>query len=239
MKPIPLRLIMTAGVMVALAVLSMPPGCKDPDDFKPPEDTLYDAPAPPGCLAPPDSYLYIPLGLPLYVTMDWTDVDSAMGYQLELTREGDTAKVLEIDSSYYVRGFTTDMQFGEYVWRVRASSSHWIGGYTGWSPYRRFGVDYQPFRPTIVKPAPAESLFVDSLPAAIALEWTRVRDETYYDIKIFLDSLTCVESVTGDTVYEFWPDLPGHYTWQVRANSWHWQMPGRWAYSDFHVILNK
>lgn len=239
MKPTPLRIIIGMVCVISLAFLSLPSGCKDPNEFKPPEDSLIKPPAPPSAIAPQDSYLYIPTVFPLYVILQWTEVDSADVYQVELTRQGDSATIRSVDSSSYPIGFADDTRFGNYLWRVRASNGRWIGGYTSWSSYRHFGVDYQPYRPMLIKPAPSESLFYDSLPAVITMEWNRVRDETYYDIKIYLDSLVSVETVSEDTLYEFWVEAPGHYSWQIRANSRHWEKPGRWAYSDFYLVLNK
>ena len=239
MNPSMIRRFMILIALVVLVILSLPTGCKNPDDFKPPEDTLFDAPAPPTAFAPQDSYLFVPVVFPFYVTLDWTEVDSAEIYQVELTREGDTAKIQNVDSSYYIIGFTDDTRFGDYLWRVRASSSHWIGGYTGWSAYYHFGVDYQPFWPMIIRPAPSESLFADSLPAPVIMEWNRVRDESFYDLKIFKDSIAYFEGSINDTIFEFWIEETGHYSWRVRAYSPRWQQPGRWAYSDFYVVLNK
>ena len=238
MKPTPLRLIITAAAVIVLVVLSMPSGCKDPNDFEP-GDTLVDAPAPPTAIAPQDSYLYMPTGFPFYVTLQWNEVDSAEVYQVELTQQGDSATIRNVDSSYYVIGFTDDTRFGDYLWRVRASSGRWIGGYTGWSVYSSFGVDDQPFFPTIIRPAFSESLFVDSLPAPVMMEWNRVRDESRYDIKIFRDTTTYFESSISDTLFEFWVEDTGYYSWRVRAYSPRWQMPGRWAFSVFYVMQMK
>jgi hypothetical protein len=238
MKPTPLRLIITAAAVIVLVVLSMPSGCKDPNDFEP-GDTLVDAPAPPTAIAPQDSYLYMPTGFPFYVTLQWNVVDSAEVYQVELTRQGDSATIRNVDSSYYVIGFTDDTRFGDYLWRVRASSGHWVGGYTGWSSYYHFGVDYQPFWPMIIRPAPSESLILDSFPQPVTMEWNRVRDETKYDIMIYLDSIAYYEGSVDDTMFNYWFYEPGHFYWQVRANSQHWQMPGRWAYSDYYIVLTK
>ncbi len=233
------RILAGTAIVVFLAVLFLPAGCQNPNDFKPPEDTLLPPPPAPSILAPPDSYLFIPVVFPAYVNLQWSEIESAEVYQVELARIGDTATLRNVDSSYYSIGFPDDTRFGNYVWRVRASSTRWLNGYTAWSPYFHFGIAYQPRGPLLIKPEWAESIFVDTLPKNVAMEWTRVRDETFYDVKIFLDSLAVVESVTGDTFYEFWADEPGHYYWQVRANSWHWQMPGRWAYSNFYLVLNK
>ncbi len=110
--------------------------CRDPADFKPVIDTLLFPPPAPQLLTPPDSYVYITGEEELYFQLNWSTVDSAEVYVLELNIVGQSATVI-LDSTTYL-GLIDKHHFGLNSWCVRASSPRWKGGYTDWSEFRIF-----------------------------------------------------------------------------------------------------
>ncbi|MGB7055650.1 MAG: hypothetical protein WBE28_10060 [bacterium] len=116
-------------------------GCMDPDEYKPedpPQKT--DPPLGPSALLPLQDALF---RSEYYcaVTLDWTTVDGARGYEFQVDMDS------SFTSSYPYQGQFPPASFSAvcfppvttYFFRVRAYSDAWTW-YTDWSEVRRFHV---------------------------------------------------------------------------------------------------
>jgi hypothetical protein len=120
-------------LLLALMVFACDEGGYEYED-----PNLPDAPDPPVTTYPRDgqqlSYAY-----PDTVTLAWNEVSGANTYDVTVYSDSNLTTV-------YARGedlsrATLDVVFprwGIFYWHVRAKSTRWKGGYTGWSPTVRF-----------------------------------------------------------------------------------------------------
>jgi len=134
-KIVPIIFVKILLLSIAVILLTNT-ACRDPGDFKPDVDTLLFPPPAPQLLTPPDSYAYITGKDELYFQLNWSAVDSAEVYELELSIVGHSATVI-LDSASFL-GLIDKYHFGINLWCVRASSPRWKGGYTDWSEFRIF-----------------------------------------------------------------------------------------------------
>jgi hypothetical protein len=118
------------------------PGCKDPNDFQPPEDTLVNPPDPPFLFHPMDDTFFLLHGYPLYVTMEWSYIEETEFYCLQVANRFDSL-FTDVDP-FEVHTNTYTMQIDSndyYYWRVCAYSPNWKW-YTAWSPTWSFWTHY-------------------------------------------------------------------------------------------------
>jgi hypothetical protein len=128
------RLVICLSVAVLALVNCMDPGEYEPEE--PPQKT--DPPGPPSAVLPLQDTVFRS-EYSHWVTLDWTSVDSAEGYEFQVCN----------DSTFYA-AFPYQGQFPPfsfcamcypplttYYFRVRAYSDAWIW-YTDWSNIRRF-----------------------------------------------------------------------------------------------------
>jgi hypothetical protein len=225
-------------VLFLVTVFFIPSGCKNPDEYKPPEDTLLTPPDAPTPQAPADSFVFMPGGLPTYIRLDWTPVSGADIYQLEVTFRDYNPTVTELTDNSYVLGINDTGKMGDYRWRVRAAGTGWKGGYTSWSPAKSFGVRFRPPPPNLVYPANGETIYIDSLPGGnLTFSWNRVQDEQYYEMEVLEDSAVIFGGIVSDTFYQLTIEDTAFYQWQLRAGSSHWELMTPWTgYWDFYVV---
>ncbi len=119
-------------------------GCKNPNEYKPPFDSLSPPPSAPQLISPKnDTVMYYQTPHPHDVTLKWSVVDDAQYYLLQIANDSTTLSDVdeinvETDSCIYT---VTRNSF--YFWRVRAYSRKWTW-YTEWSETRHFGAFYSP-----------------------------------------------------------------------------------------------
>ena len=120
------------GVISIILFIGLPSGCKDPDEYQPPQDSLISPPEAPHLLNPPDDtgWVYIQALGPVIVDFEWTPVDGAEYYELHLYADSNMTDTTIYKVSYN----TVTIAFLPRLiyWRVRASSSRWTW-FTDWS----------------------------------------------------------------------------------------------------------
>ena len=224
------RLAFLGLVTVVLTVIGLDQGCKDPNDFKPPEDTLADPPAAPKLLSPIDYYVRMPDGPTCRLTLDWEAIPDAERYEIDFTSLHNGSWTVSYDTnSFTVR---LEKEPGQYLidhftWRVRAANTHWKY-YTGYSETRHFEVRYRPPAPLLVLQSDDTTLVVDSLPYLVLFDWMPVQDEQHYDLDLFIDSFP-LEFQVSNHYYRCTIDDTGTYYWYVRASNPLWQYPSYWS----------
>jgi len=214
-------------ILMAVGYLTINPACKNPNDFKPPEDTLVFPPLPPRLLSPVDRYAFITDGIELSFRLEWEPVDSADTYILELTLNGHPNSIA-LDSNSYEGGVDSD-HFGTNTWRVRVSSSRWKGSYTEWTETRIFYTRNRPQPPYLYQPPYDTSLSYDSMPAPVGFSWGTVTGAHFYNVEIYKDHQPIYCDNPDQCLDTIYVDDTGHYEWRVRATSDLWQLPGQWS----------
>lgn len=128
-------------VIVAL-FLNFNEGCKDPNDYKPPEDTLDLPPAAPQLVYPlNNTEIYYEDPFPHEVEFQWTAVEGSELYEFQTSNDTIFNSIpQQITTNSLIFVFNNNMRI---YWRVRAYSSHWQY-YTNWSEVWRLGVYYAP-----------------------------------------------------------------------------------------------
>lgn len=111
-------------------------GCQDPDEYRPPGDTLVEPPGPPSLLAPPNDTQYVLIPNPGFqdVYFSWTAVENAQYYQLEYSADENfnESQIVTASVPAVVVRFFSPIGF---YWHVRAGSDWWTW-YTAWSDVR-------------------------------------------------------------------------------------------------------
>jgi|GEM_PF-607239 len=204
--------------------------CKDADEFEPPPDTLVAPPAAPEIASPVNDFVFMPPYFPFDIILEWDALAQAERYELEITRGSDVpyAIMLDYDFSIY-RVYLDTIYFHQYKWRVRATSSEWIGGVTEWSGQRAFEVRDRPRWPTLLMPANGSVFYSDSLGVYLTCRWDTVSDEQFYEIKFMKDTTVVEQNTSSYPQYDFVAYDTGTYYWAVRAGSSLWQQYSWWA----------
>ncbi|HEX7320526.1 MAG TPA: hypothetical protein VF399_09255 [bacterium] len=226
-------------VVVSCVWMVIQPGCRDPYDFEPPDDTLLPPPGAPITRHPPDRFVTMHMGSNYYITIDWDSVAGAEIYVVEITGETDDPQYFNLDSTALRFCILITDMLGHYQWRVCAGSSSWQGGYTEYSPLRNFEARAQPDGPVLVYPPNGVVFYLDSLSADLTLRWDTVQDEEFYELEVYHGVDTVENITTVQTSYILGLVNSGTYTWHVRANSRYWQYPGKWSsWYTFFVIFS-
>lgn len=120
--------------------INLNPGCKDPDEYAPPQDSLVQAPAPPQLITPPDSdVVSLTMGLGVDVYFEWSAIADAEFYEIDVSNDEAFSIVIQ-HHKVYAHSATLTFDFpGDYFWRVRAYSPLWTW-YTIWSEARYFWI---------------------------------------------------------------------------------------------------
>lgn len=127
-------------VLCALVIflINLNPGCKNPDEYAPPQDSLVAPPAPPQLIAPADSELFSQTpGIAMNIYFEWSSVTDAQYYQIQVALDVAFNNTLFNENVYAHSTTLTFYQPGEFFWRVRAYSPLWTW-YTNWSEIRYF-----------------------------------------------------------------------------------------------------
>ncbi|MGQ9701542.1 MAG: hypothetical protein ACUVQT_03700 [bacterium] len=209
--------------------------CKDPDNYKPPVDSLLPPPPPPELLTPPDSFIHMPRGdNRLYIS--WKILEGAEIYEINFVDLNIMKQwTFTLDTNYISQNWYG--YYSRFTWRVRAYGPGWEY-YTEWSAPRYYEVVKMPFEPPqLIYPPCDTTLYFDSLPAYIELIWSPVPGARFYDYQIFVTGQMIYENTTSTTNTVFLVDSPTSYSWCVRANSPLWEFPTNWALSRFLVQL--
>jgi len=115
--------------------------CKNPEDFKPTEDSLIEPPEPPELISPPADTIYVwtpGIGDIYNLDFEWTFVNGAERYELEVSTDA-TFQNSEIHATG-VNSITIGFHnCNKYFWHVRAISKAWTW-YTEWSVLRSFRI---------------------------------------------------------------------------------------------------
>lgn len=227
-------LIIMSGAFVLLT-----PGCQNPHDFEPPEDSLSPAPDPPVPLAPDNGYVYMFQEPPFSITtiFEWTPLEDAEFYEIEYTV--DTFPPVTITNETHVCTlFTKDTTSRrcKHYWRVRASSPVWEW-FTEWSGSRWFEMRQQPFGPPLQYPPDNAVFLTDTFPFIVEIQWDTIFDEEYYEILVYKDSTLFEQSLVNANDYLLYITDHAWFSWQVRAGSLNWQYYSLWS-EPWHFGVN-
>ena len=222
-------------IFIFLVLLGMyvQPGCKDPDEFEPPEDSLVPPGEPPQPIAPISGFVYMwvyeNLPFEVLVEFEWTAVDQAESYQWEyiidtfppiIQNYGNNSCTLLIRN--------TIGRFCNHYWRIRAGSSAWTW-FTDWSEQWYFELRKKPAGPQLLYPPNDTTFYVDSFPAIIEIQWDTVQDEEFYEMRIFKDAVLQDQFYVNENFYEMYVEDTMQYSWQVMASSSYWQYSSYWS----------
>jgi hypothetical protein len=222
--------IILAHIVIALVIFSFTiyPGCKDPFEHAPPEDSLVPPPQPPVFLNPVDNFVLMTDSQNFRVAMNWEEVEGADIYQIEIEGDSYPKGIINVDTNYYEFGILLFDMLDKYTWQARAHSSNWET-YTTWSEKWHFETRLRPPPPQMLYPPNDTIFYVDSLPVLFELKWDIVQDEEFYQLQIFKDdSLIDLLIVFTNNHIVYITEL-GQYKWQVRASSSNWQHYTFWS----------
>jgi len=129
------------SIFVIILCINLNSGCKSPEEYEPPPDSLIPPPEAPELIRPPDdtSYWFGQAGQSwdfVVVVFEWTSVSDAQFYELEIatTPNFGTSVIYDIK----VSSTKTTVLFYNPVncyWHVRAESNQWTW-FTDWSEIR-------------------------------------------------------------------------------------------------------
>ena len=225
-------------ILMAVGYLTINTACKNPNDFKPPEDTLNQPPAPPQLFSPIDYYVRMPDAPTGRLLLTWEAIKDAELYEIFFTSDSNGQWTVPYDTNFFsMRLEKEPWQYliDKFTWKVRAFSSLWQYS-TDWSEPRHFEVRFKPLPPQLTYPANDTNVIFDSLPAEINFMWDRVQDEQFYDLEVYLDSLLVFERRVQNNSYQTAFTSTGTYYWQVRAGSSLWQYNTDWSELwSFHI----
>ncbi len=134
-------------LVIVILFSQLNPGCKGPEQYEPPEDSLIPPPSAPQLLFPPNDTHYV-FGQGgqgwdyVIVQLEWTAVSGAELYELHISNTSTFTDTL----LYTVFGTTPILSFGSprhCYWRVRAESELWTW-YTDWSETGYFRLAWPP-----------------------------------------------------------------------------------------------
>lgn len=230
--------IVKASTIVGVILLvNFNPGCRDPHDFEPPEDSLVPPPAPPQHLAPAESTVFMVEGFPHTIHFEWSELVDANYYELEITVASFPPAIVPLDSTSWTLYIRDTHRLHDHTWRVHASSPRWTW-FTDWSEPWHFDVRFRPPGPELISPPQASTVYLDSLPNAVYLYWHPRSDETFYEVMVYKDTTLVYQDIVYDTIYWAYVDDTVQYLWQVRASSPKWEKYSYWsALWNFWVAL--
>ena len=124
-------------LFTAILGMSLDSGCKNPEEYKPPEDSLIPPPAPPQLIIPNDSAFFsMTPGSNIDIYFEWSNITDADFYEIEFSDNPTFTNSTRY--KYYTHSATINFtELGKYFWHVRAYSPLWTW-YTNWSETRYF-----------------------------------------------------------------------------------------------------
>lgn len=151
------------------------------------------------------------------ITFTWNPIENGTQYQIQIAKPNFINPLQIItDSTIDTTSFTTQLNIGQYEWRVRAVNS----GYSTVYSTRAFTVlnneDFQ--NNSVTLSSPANNIITNS--ASQNLIWQSVIGATGYHLQIVdntTSTLTFEQDVTPTNYTYTFPD--GNYQWKVRATN--------------------
>lgn len=166
---------------------------------------------------------YAQSNIPTNVTMDWSDVSTATGYDLQVSTTSDFANcvvnrtdptVSQLSVPQGSLGYST-----LYFWRVRAKNS---GATSSWSPVRNFTTTQNTALASPFLSTPYTGAY--NLPLTLTLDWYDVANASYYILQISTISSFAVITYENSNVNVSKLDIPSnvlgyntYYYWRVKA----------------------
>jgi len=205
-------------------------GCKDPNDYAPPEDSLLTPPGPPELIAPANNYTFMAQTFPfnIYIRLEWIPVDEAEVYEIEHTIDTFPPITDYSDSNAWTIAVRDTYRLCDHYWRVRATSSNWIW-WTDWSEKWHFDARWRPAAPQQLYPPDDTTFYVDSLPIEVVIRWDTLQDEEFYEVIIHEDTLLYDQLIIPNNFYKIYICDSVQYSWQIRAGSSNWQYFSYWS----------
>jgi hypothetical protein len=196
----------------------------------------FEEPEPPApTLISPSAYEYVTLDASNSLTFNWTAVDSATNYHLEVSRYSDfhtlTRDRTTTNTNYYV----AVEQNATYYWRVSA----YVNG--NWEDPSNYSVFYtfeepEPPAPTLISPSAYEYVTLDAS-NSLTFNWTAVDSATNYHLEVsrYSDFHTLTrDRTTTNTNYYVSVEQNATYYWRVSAYvNGNWEDPSN--YSVFYT----
>ncbi|MEE8597108.1 MAG: hypothetical protein V3T09_04800 [bacterium] len=211
-------------------IVYLQPGCKDPSEYEPPEDTLLVPPDPPQLISPINGFviMFESVAPDTYYERKWTKIEQAEGYQMECTIDTFPPFIVDFETNVCTIWIIDTGRLYNYYWRVRAYSSAWEW-LTEWSEQWCYALRMRPYGPQPLYPPNDTTIYVDSLPIEIDVQWDIIQDEEFYEVMIFEDSLIYDQAIVNSNSYVVYIYDTAQYSWQVRAGSSLWQYYSYWS----------
>lgn len=211
--------------------LTFQTGCRDPDGYEPPEDTLISPPDPPQPLCPKHGYVYMIESTPFkkVIAFEWTAIEGADYYHLEYRVDTFLPIVKSCEANactILIRSPTN--RICKHYWRVRADDVSWEN-FTEWSEQWYFELRWRPLGPELLYPVDSTVFSTDTLPIMVELGWDTVQDEEFYDVRVFKDTIFVDYVTVPENSYTVCIVDTGRYDWQVRAGSSKWEHYSYWS----------
>jgi len=230
------NLIKILTLLMIIFILAINPDCKNPNDYRPKEDSLLPPPPPPRLLSPPDSFVHMPLGSPRLI-ISWKSIEDAEIYEIHFVGEKGYEWTLQLDTNALIQRWADTVLFDKYKWKVRAYSSKW-DYFTDWSVEWHFEVNFRFSPPTPLYSSYDTIFYFDSLPKPITLQWSEIAEAQYYYIRLFIDTTFLYDYRVNTNSETIILDSPGTYYWQVLAGNKNWQYNTDWSFkSRFRIII--
>jgi len=160
------------------------------------------------------------VGVSLFPYFDWSDVENATSYSLQLSTSADFEFLIINETGLTVSNFETPQsveleQFVQYFWRASAS----IGGQTSqWSEVWSFSTEYVPSLPVLLEPENGET----NVPLSPEFLWQPVLNATGYHLQVSTDDefsniIIDEPNLTGASFLGSGLNFETQYWWRVLA----------------------
>lgn len=150
------------------------------------------------------------------ITFTWNPIENGTQYQIQIARP-DFNNPLQIitDTTIDTTSFTTQLNIGQYEWRVRAVNSAYATPFTTRSFTIVSNEDFQSNSVALL--SPANDIITNT--AAQSLSWSSVIGATAYHLQIVDNTSTVIfEQDVIPTSYSYtFPE--GNYQWKIRATN--------------------
>jgi len=175
------------------------------------EDDILDAVV--RLVAPVDNAQFASTG----ITFTWEPVENGTQYQIQIARPS-FSEPLQIvtDNTTDTTSFTTQLNVGQYEWRVRAVNSGYASAYTTRKITVVSNEDFQSNSVTLS--SPSNDIITNT--ASQNLAWQPVLGATGYQLQVIntaTSTVTFEQEVTATNYAYTFPE--GNYQWKVRATN--------------------
>lgn len=150
------------------------------------------------------------------VAFSWDNVVNADKYQLQIaTPNFETPLQIVLDTLVSKKSFTTQLNIGQYQWRVRAVNSGYETSYTTRSFTIINNDDFQNNTVTLI--TPANNLVTKT--SDQKLSWQTIIGATSYQLQILDGDNDLVKEETTSSAFINYAFGEGNYSWKVRASN--------------------